>query len=122
MTELPELVGRNEIALICDVCGFSEAMCDAKLGPDIAFRISRDKGWRRTPEPTRVKNTCPTCANGVALSELRKAVVHAGFRVGPDLLGEPTLWCLTCSRDSGYHWDGCRRLTVFPDRGKEPAK
>jgi hypothetical protein len=56
------------------------------------------------------------------LDEIRRAVWSAGFRVGPDLLGEPTLWCLTCKRDSGYHWDGCRRLSVFPDRDKEPMR
>lgn len=41
--------------------------------------------------------------------QIADAVVRAGFYVGPDLLGRPTLWCHECKRDSGMHWSTCAR-------------
>lgn len=43
-----------------------------------------------------------------SLSDEAKAIASAGFRVAPNLLGEPTLWCRECGRDSGFHWAPCR--------------
>jgi hypothetical protein len=45
---------------------------------------------------------------------LRDAIAAAGFRYGPSLDGEPTLWCVECERDSGYHWPGCSRDFAGP--------
>jgi hypothetical protein len=30
-----------------------------------------------------------------------------GFSIAPDLLGEPTIWCIECGRDSGLHHHRC---------------
>ncbi len=38
-----------------------------------------------------------------------EAVAAAGFRVAPNLLGDPTLWCLECGRDSGFHHESCSK-------------
>jgi hypothetical protein len=43
------------------------------------------------------------------VTELTSAMKDAGFRVGPDLLGKPTLWCTECGRDSGFHWEACSK-------------
>jgi hypothetical protein len=54
-------VGENGIALRCDVCGFlSEILHPSDV--DVALDVARKKGWLRKQEPTRVKNSCPTCA------------------------------------------------------------
>ncbi len=39
----------------------------------------------------------------------RGAIAAAGFRVAPDLLGKPTLWCVECGRDSGFHRPDCSK-------------
>ena len=50
---------------------------------------------------------------GTALVEenrrLKETIAVAGFRISNDLLGHPTLWCVECGRDSGYHHDGCSK-------------
>jgi hypothetical protein len=56
--------------------------------------------YRREREP----KTAPTGA-----TTLERAIEGAGFRVKPDLLGKPTLWCVECGRDSGYHRDTCSK-------------
>lgn len=43
------------------------------------------------------------------LEPLVSAVKAAGFRLGPDLQGVATLWCIECGRDSGFHYDKCSR-------------
>lgn len=40
---------------------------------------------------------------------LGAAVASGGFRIAPDLLGAPTLWCLECGRDSGMHHGICSK-------------
>ena len=40
---------------------------------------------------------------------LSVAIDDAGFRVGPDITGRPTLWCKTCGRDSGLHHAHCKK-------------
>jgi hypothetical protein len=37
------------------------------------------------------------------------AVESAGFRLSKDLLGKPTLWCIECGRDNGFHWTACSK-------------
>lgn len=53
----------------------------------------------------------------VQVSKLTEAISRAGFRVGPDLLGVPTLWCDECGRDSGYHHDKCSKSTTVVNHG-----
>ena len=38
-----------------------------------------------------------------------RAIEGAGFRVSPNILGVPTLWCKECGRDSGFHWSHCSK-------------
>ncbi len=42
-------------------------------------------------------------------NEARDAIRAAGVRVAPDLLGKPTLWCIECGRDSGFHHSTCSK-------------
>lgn len=39
----------------------------------------------------------------------QKAIDAAGFRVANDMMGQPTLWCKECGRDSGFHWEHCSK-------------
>jgi hypothetical protein len=41
---------------------------------------------------------------------IRGALQRGGFRIAPDLMGQETIWCTECGRDSGYHWTGCKYL------------
>lgn len=43
--------------------------------------------------------------------DAKRAIEAAGFRVANDLLGQPTLWCKECGRDSGFHWNNCSKST-----------
>lgn len=42
---------------------------------------------------------------------LLHAIRNAGFRVSDDLLGNPTLWCVECGRDSGMHHPTCSKAS-----------
>ncbi len=60
------------------------------------------------------------------------AIRRAGFRISNDLLDVPTLWCIECGRDSGFHWAECskgigaprteaKRVEVVEALGRRPA-
>jgi len=38
------------------------------------------------------------------------AVKNGGFRMAPDYHEQPTLWCIECKRDSGFHWSTCSKM------------
>lgn len=37
-----------------------------------------------------------------------RLITNSGFRVATDLLGAPTIWCVSCGRDGGYHWSSVK--------------
>lgn len=49
------------------------------------------------------------------------AIERGGFRVGPDVLGNWTLWCLECGRDSGFHHSPCSKLKGFVHESANPS-
>ena len=55
--------------------------------------IAQDRGTKLVEENRALKGTIDV----------------AGFRVSNDLLGHPTLWCVECGRDGGYHLDVCSK-------------
>jgi hypothetical protein len=67
---------------------------DSTTLADVALKFRRER------EP----KTEPTGA-----ATLERAIEAAGFRFRGDLLGAPTLWCVECSRDSGYHYNACSK-------------
>jgi hypothetical protein len=60
----------------------------------------------------------PNCPNLRRVRDLEGAIKAAGFRVAPALLGDPTLWCVECGRDSGYHWGDCTKVKEAKGRRK----
>lgn len=42
---------------------------------------------------------------------LSAAIAKGGFRASPDVYDAPTLWCLGCGRDSGYHLSACSKAS-----------
>ena len=46
---------------------------------------------------------------GLVLERLKGAVARAGFRLAVSLHDEPTLWCIECGQDSGFHYSRCSR-------------
>lgn len=42
---------------------------------------------------------------------LNAAIAKGGFRASPDVYDAPTLWCLGCGRDSGYHLSACSKAS-----------
>ena len=53
----------------------------------------------------------------VALKQLEGSDV---YRITPDLLGKPTIWCNECDRDSGFHTEVCSHwLASLPNQGEK---
>jgi hypothetical protein len=57
-----------------------------------------------------------------SLSNEAKAIASAGFRVAPDYHGVPTLWCVECGRDSGFHMPACSKVAADIKRHKDVAQ
>lgn len=57
--------------------------------------------------PTIIVGTVPGMSP--SLGQLRDALKSANLYVAPDMLGAPTVWCVECGRDSGFHWAKCSK-------------
>jgi hypothetical protein len=52
----------------------------------------------------------------IDLAEAQAAAIEsAGFRVSPSIDEAPTLWCLECGRDGGYHWEKCSNRARYAE-------
>jgi hypothetical protein len=100
---------RTTVPLLLDLAEAQAAeIADWKSRADDYYRIG--KHWAELVDTLRAE-----------IAELRAAVASAGFRVSPCINSAPTLWCVECGRDSGFHWEKCARLRSRMSEAVTPA-